>query len=194
MTTASAPVHPLSARTWGSTARLLVALGLAAWTGASVPAQAAGLWVWQDDSGRKVFSDLPPPASVPNSRIAQQPRNGPLSLPDAPAQPATTAPETPRTANAAAKTAAPGPSSDPVPAARQAEDKRKADDAQRATERRNAEIRADNCKRAQASRATLQGGGRLATVDENGQRVLMDEAMRNAEQARLDQIIADNCR
>lgn len=198
--------HPLplaAARTWGArSVRALsqggtrtAAVALLAVVGWLAPtwSAAAPLWVWKDDAGRPVYSDLPPPAQVPNARIVRQP--GPAGASPAAAEPDRPAPPVaavPTPAATGAPTAVPKPG--PADAAAAAEDKRKAEEAQRATARRNADIRADNCKRAQASRATLQTGGRLATVDEQGRRVIMDEAMRNAEQSRLDQIIADNCR
>lgn len=57
-----------------------------------------------------------------------------------------------------------------------------------------AEIRADNCQRAQASLAVLKGPHTLLMPDEQGRPVPMDEAMKRAERARLRQIIRDNCR
>lgn len=158
---------------------------LLALAASSVVGAAPG-WVWLDDSGQKVFSDLPPPANVPNQKILRQPG----------ATPASTALET-----ESKPTAAPSPQAKPAPAPTapaQTEEQRKTqakEDAQRKSiERRNAEIRADNCARARESLATLSGGGRLATTNEQGQRVIMDTAMRNAERAKVEQIIADNCR
>ena len=62
-------------------------------------------------------------------------------------------------------------------------------------EQRNAQIRADNCQRARASLESLQAGASqpLYMVNEQGQRVTMDPAMRRAESARLRQIVRDNC-
>ncbi len=57
-----------------------------------------------------------------------------------------------------------------------------------------ADIRTDNCERAQASLAQLQSGARLLMRNEQGQPVPMDAAMVRAERARLRQIIRDNCR
>lgn len=154
---------------------------------ASSPGWAAGLWVWKDDSGRKVFSDTPPPAHVPNGHILQQPNEPSPQLGPSPELPVRQAAEPTK------PTVQPKPA--PQTAASQtAEAPRQSEEAQRATERRNAEIRADNCQRAQASLVTVKAGGRLATVNADGQRIIMDPAMRNAEQARLEQIVADNCR
>lgn len=57
-----------------------------------------------------------------------------------------------------------------------------------------ADIRADNCERAQASLSQLQSGARLLMRNEQGQSVPLDAAMMRAERARLRQIIRDNCR
>lgn len=163
-------------------------LGALLGLGVSSVVGAAPGWVWLDDRGQKVFSDLPPPANVPNQKILRQPGATPATAtPEAESKPA--AAPSPQAKPAAAPTAG-------APALTEEQRKIQAkEDAQRKSiERRNAEIRADNCARARESLATLSGGGRLATTNEQGQRVIMDPAMRNAERARVEQIIADNCR
>ncbi len=152
---------------------------------------AAPGWIWLDERGQKVFSDMPPPANVPKQKILRQPET---TLPSS--TPVDAAPSAPAASASSAKPAdAPAAAGG---ATALSDEQRKAqvqDEAKRqATERRNAEIRAENCSRAKTSLATLDGGGRLATVNEQGQRVIMDTAMRNAERAKLDRIIADNCR
>lgn len=150
--------------------------------------QAAGLWVWTDDSGRKVYSDIPPPTNVPNGRIVQRPSGKEMP---------TSAAEVVQPENGVSPKAADSPvkkADKPEDVAKSAEAQRKAEAEKKTIERRNAEIRADNCERAKASQATFELGGRLAMVNEQGQRVILDQAMRNAEKARLAQIIQDNCR
>jgi len=161
---------------------------------AALSVHAAGAWVWVDGNGRKVYSDVPPPASVAERQILQRP-GMPAIQPPAAVEPAATTPKPAGNAQGA-----PAASSQPSGKAPSADDKKSKEAAQaeearrKATERRNAEIRADNCQRAQTSLATLNTGGRLATVNESGQRIVMDEGMRAAERARLEQIIRDNCR
>ena len=163
-------------------------------------ASAAGGWVWLDERGQKVYSDMPPPSSVPSARILQQPMppkppravlvEADASGAKAPTTPAATSiPTSKPPASTPPQGAANGPG-----AAKGADAQRKIDAENKAIERRNAEIRADNCKRANESLSVIAGGGRVATVNESGQRVIMDPAMRSAEKARLERIIADNCK
>jgi hypothetical protein len=166
------------------------ALTLSAWlllAAASGPVSAGSTWIWVDAGGRKVFSDTPPPASVSDRQILQRPGTPPLRMPDE-TEPAAKAPDT---GAGQAKTAAPAKTDgDKKPGSEQA-----AAEAQRkAIEAKNAEIRADNCKRAQAALGTLNSGMRLMTTDESGKQVIMTESARTAETTRIQQIIQDNCR
>lgn len=139
-------------------------------------------WVWTDDRGQRVYSDQPPPAAVPDSRILQRP-----SLRPTPLAPGDDVPPA-----AAPKPAAPTPTA-ATPSAAPAEDA-KAKQEREAMEKRNAEIRADNCRRARAGLATLQSGRRLVTTDEQGRRVTMTSEMKAAERARLEGVVRENCR
>lgn len=160
-------------------------MALASLIALSWPLQAATPWVWLDDSGRQVFSDMPPPASVPNNRIIRQPAppsapsaRNPIGSPDqaSGAESSRAAPATPQV---------PAQSGNTVLVENEEQ--------LRAVERRNAEIRADNCRRAQEALATLQRPGRLATLNEAGQRVNMTDGMRRAEVERAQQMIRENC-
>lgn len=158
---------------------LLAQIGaLAAGLLLAAAAQASPTWVWLDENGRRVASDMPPPATVPDQRI--------LRRPAAPA-------------SAAAPTAAPASPADtparPAPAAGAAAGRLTDEQLRQQVEQRNAQIRADNCQRARASLETLQAGASqpLFMVNEQGQRVTMDEAMKRAETVRLRQIVRDNC-
>ena len=192
------PTTPLSPRLGPA-----LALWLAGLLASASPLQvsAADGWQWLDDTGRKVFSDLPPPASVPERRILRRPgmASGPLVVTPVdqgtsaapartPAQvsPAATASKSgtgsaPDAKTAAAPGAAKGAAAD-TEAERQAQD------------RRNAEIRADNCQRARSSLATLESGTRLMTSNAQGEQVPMEDAARGAEIARMQQAMRENCR
>jgi hypothetical protein len=184
------------------------AVAACVWAGLlTLPAGAHAQWIWQDSAGQRVISDMPPPAEVPDKNILRRPgpaRPAPApaatATPTAPAQgtpaePSANTPAAPGTPGAPSiqntsatetpKSAAPAPDS---PEAKKAEQERQA------IEKRNAQIMADNCQRARDSAATLQSNRRLAMVNEKGQNVVMDEAMRKAEMARLQQIIKDNCK
>ncbi|MDO8274283.1 MAG: DUF4124 domain-containing protein [Serpentinimonas sp.] len=146
-------------------------------------AQAAPTWVWLDENGRRVASDMPPPATVPDQRILRRPAASvstaaPTASPAAPAAPAATA-TPPR----------------PAPATGAAAGRLTDEQLRQQVEQRNAQIRADNCQRARASLESLQAGASqpLYMVNEQGQRVTLDEAMKRAETVRLRQIVRDNC-
>jgi hypothetical protein len=148
----------------------------------SATAWSATGWVWLDESGRRVFSDIPPPASVPDRRILQSPDTSPSSR--------SSSQEPADKPSPATTPGAPAPASATPTAEATAETARE----NAAIERRNAEIRADNCKRAKEALQSLEKPGRLATLNEQGQRVMMTDASRKAEIARMQAVIRDNCR
>lgn len=142
-------------------------------------------WQWLDNTGRKVFSDMPPPAGTPDKNILKTPG------------PRTTAAPTP----AAAPTAATTPTvAAPRPLGRddQLEAKKKqAEEAERTQRKaetdRLAKARADNCERAQRAQATLNSGIRIATTNARGEREIMDDAARSSEATRLEAIVRSDC-
>jgi len=148
----------------------------------SATAWSATGWVWLDESGRRVFSDIPPPASVPDRRILQSPGTPPSSR--------SSSQEPADKPSPATTPGAPAPASATPTAEATAETARE----NAAIERRNAEIRADNCKRAKEALQSLEKPGRLATLNEQRQRVMMTDASRKAEIARMQAVIRDNCR
>ena len=54
--------------------------------------------------------------------------------------------------------------------------------------------RADNCKRAQSAKTTLDSGMRMARVNDKGEREILDDQQRAAELQRTNQAIAENCK
>lgn len=147
-------------------------------------------WQWTDASGRTVFSDTAPPSSVPEKSIQRKPGNTRNA-----------------TAVATPPSPAPGGKATPPPASNPAVDKsvaeleakkKQAEDAekakQKAEELKAAQAKADNCQRARRNLGLLGTGQILSTVNAKGERVFMDEATRNAENARLQQIVQQSCR
>ena len=122
-------------------------------------------WQWVDKDGRKVFSDRPPPADIPEQSILKHPgyRGGSGNPPAAaPAAAASTA----------ANTASPRPSGKD----RELEEKKKQAEQQEAAQKKAEEekyqkARAENCARARQAKATIDTGGRIATIDKSGERV-----------------------
>ncbi|MBI5277992.1 MAG: DUF4124 domain-containing protein [Burkholderiales bacterium] len=167
---------------------LLLAAALA------VPAAAFAQWQWVDKSGRKVFSDQPPPADIPAANIIKgpgMPKGGAPAMGAAPAAPAPAA----TTPVAAAQPAAPKlPTKDSA-----LEEKKKQAEAAEAEKKKKQEeelqaMRADNCKRAKASKAMFDSGVRVARTNEKGEREIMEEPQRAAEVKRLEGIIAKDCK
>ncbi len=146
---------------------------------------ASAQWQWMDKDGRKVFSDRPPPADIPEKSILKRPGGrGPAATAPAPV--------------AAAPAAAPG-SAAPAGVDKSLQDKKKqAEDAEaakrKAEEERNARLMAENCQRAQQAKAGLDSGGRMSRINEKGEREFFDEAALAAEGQRLQSIINENCK
>jgi len=157
-----------------------------------LPLGALAQWQWIDKDNRRVFSDKPPPIDIPENNILRRPNIQPKRLATAtqaaaentaaaPAAPAAAAPAKPR-----------GVDKDLEEKARQAEE---ADKAKQAAEARKiAEAKADNCNRARQGKATMDSGVRVARVNAQGEREILDDAARAAEQQRLQTVIESDCK
>nr|WP_217344600.1 DUF4124 domain-containing protein [Noviherbaspirillum sp. L7-7A]MBV0878763.1 DUF4124 domain-containing protein [Noviherbaspirillum sp. L7-7A] len=139
---------------------------------AALPALAQHVWL--DEKGVRQYSDQPPPAGTPASRILQS--AGP--------RPASPAP-----------TAAP---SGPTLAERNADfEKRRIERAER--EQKESEQAAmekekkSNCEQARAYGRALANGGRIARTDANGERSYLTDAQRAEETARVQRTL-EQCR
>jgi hypothetical protein len=126
---------------------------------------------------------------VPEKDILQRPAAATRNIVVVPAgQPASAAASAPRPA-ASAPTKA-----EQEAAARQKQDQEREAVKQREEERRVAAQRRENCARAQAALRDLQSGIRITRTNERGERVFMDDAQRQAEVNRAQQVIANECR
>lgn len=161
---------------------------------------ASAQWQWVDKDGRKVFSDRPPPADTPQTKILKQPQSAQRAAPVAP-----TPPIAGQDGNAAATQTAgalPGQAATqaPRPAGRDETLEKKKAEAEaaeaakkKAESDRIAKARADNCARAQQSKSTLNSGQLLSHTNSKGERGFMDDATRLAENQRADSVIASEC-
>ena len=153
-----------------------------------VAATAIAQWQWVDKDGRKVFSDQPPPADIPQKSILRQPGG---------VRPSATADAAPAAAASAAKAVPAGPRLSARDAQLEARKKQAEDDEaakRKAEEERVTKAQGENCERAKRSQATLQSGVRLQQTNADGQRVVLDDAGRAAEGQRIQSIIDSQCK
>ena len=167
----------------------------------AVSLAASAQWVWTDASGRKVYSDRPPPSDVPAKSIQRQPGGPrPAAVPatDAPAAAdgAAAAP-TGTTAAAAAKSGAGNLKISGKDAELEAK-KKQAEEAEaakkKAEDEKIAQARAQNCERARRAMTTMQSGVRIQQMNAKGEREFLDDAGRAAETQRLQGVIAADCK
>lgn len=167
---------------------------------ACVSQSASAQWQWLDKDGRKVFSDRPPPVEVAEHNILRRPQANPVP-PKAP----TSAIQ--RDSNVDLQTTV-GPlvkpavgvisvqptGVDPVLEARR-KDAEVAELAKKtADEQKQARAKAENCQIARQAQNTLDSGIRIARVNADGERIIMDDATRNVELARNQSVIRADCR
>lgn len=178
------------------TVRALAAASFAALAlAASLPAHAQYQWI--DGSGRRVFSDQPPPPGTPQKNILKQP----AARPAAPA-PATDKAESSAADSTAAPAAAPQAST-PQAAAPAAQDKalqeklKKAEAEEAAKKKAEADRlaaqKAENCKRAISAKALLDSGQRIMQSDGKGGRSFMSPEQRAAETKRIEEVMRNDC-
>lgn len=172
--------------------KTLVALLLAACS-----CGAAAQYVWIDPSGTRQYSDQPPPASIPKSKILKQPGTE-LRTPAAAAAAEADA--------ASAKVPTKDPALDgsadaakqkgPVTTAdRNAEFvKRRAEQAEK--DKKAAEAaslaaeKARNCERARNYYRSLSSGERIASTDRNGEKVYLSDEKREQDLRETSQVLA----
>lgn len=157
-----------------------------------LPLGAQAQWQWVDKDNKKVFSDQAPPPDIPEKNILRKP-GGPskrlaFSTPPAPTE--TVAVAVPAPAAAPGKPA--GVDKDLVEKAKKAEDAEKAKQAAEA--QKVAQGKAENCSRAREGKATMDSGIRIARVNAQGEREILDDGARAREAQRLQSVIASDCR
>ncbi len=137
----------------------------------------AQTYQWKDSSGRTIISDTPPPGTAKEgSRTIGG--KAPPSTTSSAAKPA----EAPKTYA----------EKDMEFKKRQQEASEKAD--KEAKEKALAAEKRDNCDRAQKHIALLESGQRSATVDEKGERRIMNESEKEGEIERARRAVKDSCK
>jgi hypothetical protein len=148
---------------------------------AAPPADAQ--WVWRDKEGRVNASDRPPPRDVLDKDILNRPNvDSRRTVPAAPAA-------------SAASGAAPAPTA----LEREVQARKKAAEAEQAArakadEEKLAAQRAENCRLARGSVASLESGMRIARTNDKGEREVLEDTQRAEELRRARDIIARDCR
>ena len=149
---------------------------------AATGAHAQAFWKWRDASGQVHIGDTPPPPGTPAKNILSGPSAG-----AAPVLATTTA----APASAAASAGDSALERRKKLADQEKADKDKADRAE--LDAKNAAIRKDNCARAQAMLGPVQDGQRIARINANGEREMLDDTTRAIEVKHLQDSIAANC-
>jgi hypothetical protein len=171
---------------------------LAALLGVTLALPVQAQWKWRDSKGQTQYSDLPPPATVPEQDILLRPSAG---KPRGAAQ-----------GVSAAASGGPAPlaaGSGPAVAASGAlalktvepelEAKRKKAEAEQAAkvkaeEAKIAAARAENCTRAKSQMRSLDSGIRVVRTNEKGEREFLDDQQRADETKRTRDVIAADCK
>jgi Domain of unknown function (DUF4124) len=138
-------------------------------------------WMWRDKNGQITASDLPPPRDIADKDILQRPDLG--------ARRAAVA--------APAASAAAAPAAAPVDRDLEARKQAAEQDTKaraKADELRLAAQRAENCNRARAHASALESGQRMARVNAQGEREVMDDKARAEEMQRTRQVMASDCK
>ena len=164
-------------------------------TGGLFAAAAHAQWQWIEKDGRKMFSDRPPPADIQDKNILKRPQGASRLSPTLPAA---------ETASVAAVKPASAPASKastPKLSGKDAEleaKKKKSEDDEaaknKADEEKLAKAKAENCERAKSGLATLQSGVRMASINAKGEREVYDDAKRQSETKRTQEIIDSSCK
>ena len=158
---------------------------------------AAAQWQWIDKDGRKVFSDRPPPAEIPEKSILKQP-GGNLSARPTPTAAPAAADGTAGAAPAAAPAPKPPASAPGSGKDKELEEKKAQAEAAEAAKKKAedakiAQARAENCTRARAAKAAFDAGKPITQTNAQGERIFLDGPARAAEAKRIDGIVASDC-
>lgn len=172
--------------------RIRTLLVCAVWLlGATAQAQ----WQWLDKSGRKVYSDQPPPADIPVKNILKQPKAAGMAPATVAAATATTTAPAQAASAAAPAGATPRLSEDDkdlLAAKKKAETEAQAK--VKAEADRLAMVKATNCEKARANQAVMDSGVRVSITNAKGEREILDDAARAAEQKKIRTVIETNCK
>ncbi|MBS0454976.1 MAG: DUF4124 domain-containing protein [Proteobacteria bacterium] len=162
-----------------------------------LPLVAQAQWQWIDKSGKPVFSDTAPPPDIPEKSILRRgntppPRSNPGVVNLAPGA------DDKAQGSGTSSAAAPAPETKP-PVDKGLDEKVKKAEAEEkakkaAEEQKIAQARAENCSRARQAKATYDSGIRVARLNAQGEREIIDDNTRAQETKRLQSVIDSDCR
>ena len=165
---------------------LLMSLLLTSVALLATPAKAGTQWKWKNASGATQYSDRPPPAGTPEANILQRPSMSRAVQMAKPASESEAAASAPKPAGTKA------PESELDAKKRKAEEEKEAK--RKADEEKIAKVKADNCAQARTYERTLNDGVRVARTNSKGEREILDDKGRAAEQRRTQEAISANCK
>lgn len=151
-------------------------------------------WQYIDRDGRKVFSDRAPPADIQEKNILKRPPGSVRATTAAETEAARTVAANPAPAVSAAKANAPklsGKDSELEAKKKKAEEEDAAK--KKVEDDKIAKGKAENCDRAKKGLATLQSGVRMSSTNAKGEREVLDDARRDIETRRTQEIVDSNC-
>lgn len=162
----------------------------------SMAAAAHGQYVWIDANGRKQYSDMPPPTSIPTSRILKQPgASTPASevvagqeQKDGVAEAETKKPELTMVETKPEMSLAEKELEFRKRRVEQAEKEKKAADTARLEMEKK-----KSCELARDYRRTLQSGERVARVNKDGERTILEDGERAKELREANRML-ENCK
>lgn len=135
----------------------------------------AEVYKWKDASGKTIYSDVPPPSNIKQESVVGKKPAAPTAV-------------TTKAAPAPAASDANKAAADKDAAARKRQEDAEA--AKKKDEEKQAELKQkqQNCTNAKANVSNYKLGGRIATIDEKGERNYMDDAAvaKALEQAQKD--------
>jgi hypothetical protein len=141
-------------------------------------------YVWLNDKGVKQYSDMPPPPSVPNSKILKTPRGVPRA--EAPAEPTEAGADTDASKKAGPPTTADKNAEYQKRRAEQAEKDKKAEE-----KAKQDAAKKKSCDSAQAYNRALASGERISRVNASGEREYLSDEQRAAAEKETQRALAD---
>jgi hypothetical protein len=156
--------------------------------GLLLAAEVAAQWAWKDDNGRLVFSDRPPPGSIKPEQIVRQPGGSSTQ------SVLRSGEDLPRdTTKVDASKAAPRTTAEREMEFRKRQTERAEAEKKSAEQQQLAQRRQQECERSRGYLRALEDGVRITRTDGQGNREFLDDSQRNAEMARVREMIARDC-